>query len=525
MQPRRTISGRVYLVGAGPGDPKLITLRGLEALRRADLVLYDCLVNPAILDHAPPSAELVCLGRPPGGRTVPQEEAHARMIDAARQGKVVVRLKAGDPDVFGRTAREVEALRAAGIPFEIVPGITAAMATAGYAEIPITHPDRASAVALVTAHQSEGAAAPPLDYRALARFPGTLILYMGETSAGQWSDALIRGGRSPDTPVAVVRRVSWSDQQTVRCTLGEVRRVVDEQGLTAPAVIVVGEVVPLAPEVSWFAARPLFGTRVLITRPRAQAGKLGDRLAELGAHVDSHPVIEISDPADWGPVDRALGQLPSYDWLVFSSANGVCYLLDRLLGRGGDLRRLGDVRLAAIGPATAEQLAGYRLRADFVPDEYRAEALAAALSGEAAGRRFLLARASRGRDLLAEQLRAAGGIVDQIVVYSSTDVAQADPRVAEALSAGRIDWVTVTSSAIARSLVRLFGDALGQAKLASISPITSGTLRQLGHKPAVEATRYTMDGLVGAMVGFGEGESPGETSQRGGINESARGSL
>jgi uroporphyrinogen III methyltransferase/synthase len=504
MQHRQAILGRVYLVGAGPGDPKLITLRGAECLRRADLVLYDCLVNPAILDHVPPSVELVRLGRRPGERIVAQQEAATRMVDAAREGKTVVQLKGGDPDVFGRTAPEVEALRAAGVPFEVVPGITAAMATAGYAEIPVTHPGRSSAVALITAHQKEGAGGPPVDYARLAHFPGTLVFYMGESSAGQWSGELIRGGKAPDTPVAIVRRVSWSDQQTIRCTLGEVSDVIGEQGLGPPAVVVVGEVVSMAPEVSWFAARPLFGTRVLVTRPRAQAEALCDRLTELGARVDSHPVIEISDPPDWDPVDRALERLNRYDWLVFSSANGVDYLLDRLLVGGGDLRRLGGVRLAAIGPATADELARYRLRADLVPDSYRTEALAAALSGEAAGKAFLLARASRGREVLAEQLEAAGAAIDQIVVYSSTDVGSADPDVAEALSAGRIDWVTVTSSAIARSAVRLFGDALGRARLASISPVTSGVLRQLGYEPAVEAARYTMEGLADAIVGFRE---------------------
>ena len=514
MQPMRTTCGRVYFVGAGPGDPKLITLRGVECLRSADLVLYDCLVNRAILDHVPPSAELVRLGGRPGQRIVPHEEVQARMFEAARRGKVVVRLKAGDPDVFGGAAAEIEALRSAGIPFQIVPGITAAAAVAGYAEIPITHPDYASAVAWVVAHQKEGEA-PPVDYAALARFPGTLVFYMGESSAEQWSDGLLRGGKSPDTPVAVVRRVSWSDQQTVRCTLGEVSQRIADQGLGPPAVIVVGDAVSLAGELPWFAARPMFGTRVLITRPREQADSLGDRLTELGAQVDCHPVIQISDPPDWAPVDRALGHLDRYDWLVLSSANGVSYLLDRLLASHGDLRKLAGVRLAAIGPATAEQLARYGLRADLVPDEYRAEALAAALSGEAAGRRFLLARASRGRDVLAERLRAAGGTVEQIVVYSSTDVARADPYVAEALSTGRIDWVTVTSSAVARSLARLFGDALGQAKLASISPITSGALRQLGYEPEVEAAQYTMGGLVEAMVGFGR-ERAAEAARHGG---------
>ncbi len=500
MQHHGNDPGRVYFVGAGPGDPGLISLRGAECLRHADLVLYDCIVNPDILEHAPPSVESVCLGRSPNQRTILQQEVVDRMIEAARRGRVVVRLKAGDPMVFSRTAPETDALRAAGVPFEIVPGVTAAGAVAACAEIPITHVDHASAVAFVSAYAREGGG-PPLDIGLLADFPGTLAVYMGESCPDDWSEALTRAGKSPDTPVAVIRRCSFSDQETVRCTLGTVARVIAERKLSAPAVVVVGEVVAHAPESSWFAARPLFGVRVLITRPRDQAGALRDRLAELGAQVLVQPMIRISDPADWKPVDAALAELDRHDWLVFSSANGVRYLLDRLLSTGGDVRKLGNIRLAAIGPATAQELARYGLRADLVPDEYRAEALAATLVGEAAGRAFLLARASRGREVLAEELRDAGGTVEQIVVYSSADVETPDPEVAAALAAGHIDWITVTSSAIARSLVRLLGDDLRRARLASISPITSDVLRELGHEPAVEAARYTMDGLVEALAG------------------------
>ena len=509
MQHRGTNPGRVFLVGAGPGDPGLITLRGVECLRQADLVLYDYLVNPALLDHAPPSAEVACLGHHPRPRMIPQDEVNRRMIDAARAGKTVVRLKGGDPHVFGRAAEEIAALRAAGISFETVPGVTAALAVAGYVGIPLAHADHASALALVTGEEKRGKAGPPLDYGLLADFPGTLIFYMGVGSVGRWSDALLHRGKSPDTPVAIVRRCSWSDQETVRATLGTVAQVISERNLRPPAVIVVGEVVSFAPEVSWFTARPLFGVRVLVTRPREQAGALFARLGELGAQVDVQPAIRISDPADWGPVDAALAQLDRYDWLVFSSVNGVRYLLDRLLESRGDVRRLGNVRLAAIGPATAEELTRYRLQADLLPGEYQAEALASALAREAPGRTFLLARASRGREVLAEQITAAGGTVHQIVVYSSTDVEQADPEVAAALSDGRIDWVTVTSSAIARSLARLFGHDLRRTKLASISPITSEVLHELGYEAAVEATEYTMDGLVDVMVGFGEERASG----------------
>jgi len=429
-----------------------------------------------------------------------QDQINARMVAAAEEGKIVVRLKGGDPDVFGRGTEETTALLAAGIPYETVPGVTAALAAAAYAGIPITHADWSSAVALVTGQERHGKEGRTLDYGALADFPGTLVFYMGVTSAGPWSEALLRRGKSPDTPVAIVRRCSWHDQRTIRCTLGTVAGVIAQQRLRPPAVIIVGQVVSLAPEVSWFAARPLFGTRVLVTRPRHQSGALADRLSALGAEVLIQPAIEISEPPDWGPADRALENLDGYDWLVFSSANGVSYLLNRLWERHGGLRRLGKIKLAAIGPGTAEELLRFRLRADLVPGVSRAEALAGALAAEAPGRRFLLVRASRGREVLAEQLLAAGAEVEQVVVYRSGDVERPEPGVAAALDAGRIDWITVTSSAIAQSLVRLFGDALRRAKLASISPITSEVLRRAGLEPAVEATSYTMAGVVEAIL-------------------------
>lgn len=491
--------GKVYLVGAGPGDPGLITVRGGECLRQADLVLYDYLVNPAVLRYVPASAEVVCLGHHGGERLMPQEEIQQRMIQAATEGRTVVRLKGGDPMVFGRGAEEIDALRAAGVPYEIVPGITAAVAAAGYAEIPITDAEHSSAVALVTGQERHHKGAARLDYGALADFPGTLIFYMGVTSAREWSDALIARGKPADTPVILVRRCSWSDQTTIRCTLGTVADEIASRRLRPPAVIVVGAVGRLAPEVSWFCARPLVGTRVLVTRPREQSHDLCQRLIELGADVLVQPAIAISDPPDWQQADDALNHLDRYDWVVFSSANGVRQFLDRL-EQMADLRRLGRVRIAAIGPGTAEELARYRLRADRIPDQYRAEALAESLAGEARGQRFLLIRASRGREVLAEQLTAAGAHVEQIVAYTNTDVTEADPQITAALAAGQIDWITVTSSTIARSLVRLFGEGLRLAKLVSISPITSDVLRGLDYPPAAEAAQYTISGVIEAIL-------------------------
>ncbi len=491
--------GKVFFVGAGPGDPGLVTLRGVRCLRQADLVLYDYLVNALVLKHSPPRAEMVGLGHH-ATKKIDQEAIHRLMIEAAWAGKTVVRLKGGDPTVFGRSAEEIEALESAGVPFEVVPGVTAATAAAAYTGISITHGDYSSAVALVTGQERHSKKAPPLDYAALARFPGTVVFYMGVTSAAQWSHAMLREGKPPDTPVAIVRRCSWSDQSTSRCTLGTVAETIAAEGIRPPAVILVGEVVAHAGRDSWFTRRPLFGQRILVTRPRQQVEAFADLLADYGAEVLVQPAIEIADPEDWRPVDRALGRLAEYHWVVFSSANGVNRFLDRLAQLGSDLRTLAPVKLAAIGPGTAEALAAYRLHADLVPDQYRAEALAEALVEQAPGRRFLLVRASRGREVLAERLTGAGGAVEQVVAYQSLDVVQPDPDIAAALRGGQIDWITVTSSAIAKSLVRLFGDDLRRAKLASISPITSETLRFLGYAPTAEASEYTMNGLAAAIL-------------------------
>ena len=496
----------VYLVGAGPGDPGLITAKGLDCLRRAALVICDYLVNPILLQSANATAEVVRLGHHDGDDLSP-DEIHARLIAAARQGRVAVHLKGGDPDVFGRCAEETAALQAAGVSYEVVPGVTAALAAAAYAGIPLTHGAAASAVAFITGHQRRDHR-PPLDYAQLGNFPGTLVFYMGMSSAADWAGALVAHGRPPQTLVAVVRRCSWPDQQVTRCTLATLAATIAKDNLRPPAVIVVGEVVAAMPAVAWFAARPLFGQRVMVTRPRGESAALCARLMELGAEVLDQPAIEIGPPADWRPVDAALTQLDRYDWLVFSSANGVSYFLDRLFAGGGDARRLGGMKLAAIGPGTAEALAPYGLRADLVPDEFRAEALAEALvavcqGGGAAGAapvRFLLVRASRGREVLAERLSAAGASVTQVVAYESCDVAAADPAIAAALAAGQVDWITVTSSAIARSLVRLFGEDLRRARLASISPLTSGVLAELGFPSAAEAARYTIEGVVAAIA-------------------------
>ncbi len=495
----------VYLVGAGPGDPGLLTLRAVECLRRADVVLYDYLVNPAALEHAAPGAELVRLGRPSTGRNLTPEQIAARMIEEARRGRIVVRLKGGDPSVFARGSDETGALREAGVSFEVVPGVTTGLAVAGYCEIPVTEASEASAVALVTARERGGKRASSLDYRALASFPGTLVFHMGVSRVTEWSGALLEHGKAPDTPVAIVRWCTRAAQDMVRCTLATVADVVQRRELRPPAVFVVGDVVDRAPDRSWFVRGPLFGTRVLVPGTPATSRKLRDALAERGAEVVVRPAIRVVAPDDWAPVDAALDALERYDWVVFSSANGVDHFLGRLFRRGGDVRCFGGVRLAVMGPGTASALARYHLSADLVPAEFVAESLARDLAKRVGGGRFLLVRGSQGRDVLARGLAAAGATVDQVAAYRSVGVEAPDPDVAAALSAGTIDWVAVTSAAIARSLDRLYGAALKRARLASIGPVTSAALRALGHEPAVEAAPHTIAGLVEAMKRGGRG--------------------
>jgi uroporphyrinogen III methyltransferase / synthase len=494
-------SGKVYLVGAGPGDPGLLTVRGAECLHEADVVLYDYLAAPELLAHARPGAEIICLGRHGHGRLMSQTEICEAMLRYAGDGRTVVRLKGGDPAIFARLAEELAVLEAADVAYEIVPGVTAASAASSHAGVPLTNRDEASCVAFVTGQESgDKRSTDALDYAALALFPGTLVFYMGITTAPHWSRALIEHGKTRTTPVAIVRRSSLPDQETIFTTLGELPELLSKKKLRPPAVVIVGDVARERTACNWFNTRPLFGRTVLVTRPEHQADELAHRLRSLGANVLCQPAIEISPPVDWSPVDAAIKRLADFDWLVFSSSNGVHFFMQHLLGRGKDARQLGGVKLAAIGPATVEALAAFHLSADVQPDEYRAEALAEALGPHVRGQRVLLLRASRGREVLAEMLSAAGATVEQVVVYESNDVTSPDEDISAALATGSIDFTTVTSSAIARSLAKMFGPSLLKTRLAAISPLTADVLVELGYPPAIVADSYTSDGVVDAIL-------------------------
>jgi uroporphyrinogen III methyltransferase/synthase len=500
----------VHLVGAGPGDPGLLTLRAAECLAQADFVLYDQLVPVRLLDYAPASAERVCVADLAGGHPERYPHAHTTMIAAARQGKRVVRLKGGDPFLFGRGGEEAAALRAAGIPFEVVPGVTAGLAVPAYAGIPLTHRDHASAVALITGHENPAKPTSALDWQVLARFPGTLVVYMGMSRLPDLVEVLVTHGKDPLTPAAAIRWGTTAEQQTVTSPLRDLPQVVRDAGLKAPAIVVIGSVVGLREQLGWLEQRPLFGKHVLITRPRHQAAELSQHLERLGASTYLLPTVEICEPLNWTVADRALSHLEQFDWLVFTSANGVHALVRRLRALRLDLRVLGRLRFAAIGPGTAEALRDYHLDADLVPHEFRSESLAAALKERAAGQRILLARADRGRELLRQELSGVASVT-QIAVYAQIDANIDDSVLLDQLRQGKIEFITLTSSNIARALLRrLDGETRqriesGALQLVSISPVTSAAIQEMGFRVAAEATTYTSAGVVEALVKLVQG--------------------
>ncbi|QDT02280.1 Uroporphyrinogen-III C-methyltransferase [Rubripirellula lacrimiformis] len=496
--------GKVYLIGAGPGDAGLITLRGAELLARCDVVLYDGLSNTELLAHAA-SAEHISVGKHGQTRIWRQPEIIDEMLRHAQAGRVVARLKGGDPAVFARTAEEVDALKAAQIPFEIVPGITAALAAGSFAGIPVTHRGLASAVALVTGHEEPGKAQSALDWDALARFPGTLVVYMGVTTAEAWTTALIAAGKPADTPVALVRRCSLPDQQSIHCRLDEVAdRLTPASKFRPPVIVIIGPVTELAESMDWVSHRPLFGKTVMVTRPAAQSAEMASQLRELGAEVLIQPAIEIAAPDDWSQVDDAIDRLQEFQTIIFCSHNAVRFFIDRMIHRGGDVRRFAGAQIAVTGSKTAQSLMDYHVRADTIPSDFRAESVVESLlhadNAAIAGQSVLIVRADRGRDVLMDQLTAAGADVAEIAAYQNRDVDQPIDGMADRIQHGDVDWITVTSSASASNLHRMFGESLHHSRIASLSPITSATIRAMGFSVHAEADPYTTESLIDAIV-------------------------
>ncbi|HKO37785.1 MAG TPA: uroporphyrinogen-III C-methyltransferase [Solirubrobacterales bacterium] len=492
-------AGVVYLVGAGPGDPGLMTARSLELIAAADTVFYDRLIPPGALDGARTDAELVYVGKQPGVPSLPQEEIGERMIEAARAGRSVVRLKGGDPFVFGRGGEEGEALREAGVGFEVVPGVTAGVAATAYAGIPVTHRDDASAVAFVTGHEDPTKEESALDWEALARFPGTLVFYMGVKRLANNATALIDAGRDPEEPAAAIERGTWPGQRTVRATLGTIAEAVEREEVKAPALIVVGEVAARREQLEWLERRPLHGRRVVVTRARAQASGLAATLRELGAEVVELPAIRIEPRIDAEEVRAAAGALGIYELICLTSPNGVRLLFEAMEAAGVDARALAGVTVAAIGPGTARALAERGVIADVVPERFVAEGLIEALAEmELAGARVLVARAAEARDVLPDALRERGAEVDVLPLYETVREEPGDDEVEAAQSA---DYLTFTSSSTVTNLTAALGDRFPRdARIVSIGPITSETVREAGLEVDVEAERHDVDGLLTALL-------------------------
>ena len=480
----------VHLVGAGPGDPGLLTVRGAEVLGRADVVVYDRLVHPSLMDLAPPDAMRVYVGKAPGRAEIEQPDINALLVEHGRAGRAVVRLKGGDPFVFGRGGEEAEALAAAGVPFEVVPGITSAIGAPAYAGIPVTHRGTSTHFTVVTGHEDPAKGSADVDWEALAKAGGTLVILMGAGRVGDIAARLVAGGRPPETPVAAVRNGTRAEQQTVRATLATIA----DAGVRAPAAIVVGEVAGL--DLAWFETRPLFGRSVVVTRAREQTSALRHRLESLGAAVIELPAIAIE------PLAFHVPDLSRHAWLVFTSANGVAAFFDRGLAPAGlDARVLAGLRVAVIGPGTANALTTRGVRPDLLPERFVAESLLEAFPPPSTeGERVLVARAEQARDVLPAGLSERGYEVDVLPVYR-TVTATPDPTALERVRTGGVDALTFTSSSTVTNLCDLLGAVPApQPLVVSIGPVTSKTAKERGLRVDVEASEHTIDGLVAALL-------------------------
>ena len=496
--------GKVYLVGAGPGDWRLITVRGLELLQAADAVVYDRLADEGLLALAKDDAELLYVGKAAGDHALPQEEINRLLAGRAAAGKTVVRLKGGDPFVFGRGGEEALYLAQQGIPFEIVPGVTSAVAVPAYAGIPVTHRGVAASFAVITGHEDPGKAASAINWPGLARGLDTLVFLMGVENIEFITEQLIKNGRPPGTPAAAIRWGARPEQEVLTGTVANIAQKVRGRGLKPPAVLIVGEVVRLREDLAWYDTKPLFGRTVLVTRAREQASLLAAELEDRGARVLAAPVIKIAAPEDYGPLDASIGSLPAYQWVIFTSANGVDAFFRRLAAHRLDARALGGARVAAIGVPTAERLRSFGIIADIVPAEFRAEGIVAALDGLVGpGDRVLIPRAAAARDVLPVKLAEAGAAVDVVPAYRTVPGEAQREAVARELAAGRVDIVTFTSSSTVVNLLELLGpegkELLSRTTVACIGPITAGTCFDHGIEPRIIAEEFTIKGLVEAI--------------------------
>jgi uroporphyrinogen III methyltransferase / synthase len=502
--------GTVYLVGAGPGDVGLLTLRGAELLGRADVVVYDALINKDLLRLAPKTAEIIYGGKRSSDHAMPQDDLNTLLVTKAREGKTVVRLKGGDPYVFGRGGEEASELAAAKIPFEVVPGISSTVAGPNYAGIPITHRDHCSSYTVITGHEDPEKGAASIDWAQVAKIPGTKVVLMGVQRIREISGKLVENGLAANTPVAMVRWGTTGRQQSIEGTLATIADVVEKAKFTAPAVTVIGDVVKLRKNLNWYEKRPLFGKRIVVTRTREQASQLSRQLLELSAEVLEIPTIKIAPTDRQADLADALLELNSYDWIVFTSPNGVAMFFEYFFKGFEDLRDFGGMRIAAVGPATAAKLKELHLKVDLMPDEYVTAKIAKAFAAYESidNLKILLMRAEVASPELPKVLEAMGAIVDDIACYKTVPETEDVNGAAAQLMESGADWITFTSSSTVENFHARFDlpalvKKFPQIKLASIGPETTKALAALNLQPTVEAKPHTIEGLVKALTSEG----------------------
>ena len=495
----------VYLVGSGPGDPGLITVKGLECIKKADVIVYDYLVNSVLLRNARKDVELIYVGKKGNQHTMEQDDINQLLVDKANENKIVTRLKGGDPYVFGRGGEEAIVLKDNNIAFEVVPGITAAIASPNYAGIPVTHRTCTSTFGLITGHEDPTKDQSDVDWEKLSTGLGTLTFYMGIKNLPNIVNQLVKHGRSKDTPVAVIRWGTTTHQQTVTGTLSNIVEVAKD--IKPPAITIVGEVVNLRDQLNWFESRPLFGKTIIVTRSRDQASEFSEQLIELGANVLEYPTINITSPDDFGPLDRELDSLESTDWLIFTSVNGVDAFFNRIFELGRDVRDLKGVKICSIGPSTTERIKGFHVSIDCQPPKYVAESVVEALKKveELKGKRFLMPRTDIARSYVPEELRKLGAEVSDIVAYKTVLATDGDNIVLDKLKDGEVDIVTFTSASTVKNFVKIIGeDNLSAFKnnvqFASIGPITNESAEEMDIDISIKAEEYTIPGLVQAIV-------------------------
>jgi uroporphyrinogen III methyltransferase/synthase len=500
--------GKVYLIGAGPGDPKLLTLRGQECIQEADVIIYDYLANDLLLVHAKTGAEIIYAGKRRGNRAVSQEEINDTMVDRARRGLVVARLKGGDPFIFGRGGEEAMALADAGVAFEVVPGVTSASGVPAYAGIPLTHRDYSATVVLTTGHEDPSKPHSDIPWEYISPGKGTLVFFMGITNLNGVVTQLLKHGRDPKTPVAIICWGTRPEQETVVGSLEDIVSKIQERHLSLPGMIVVGEVVRLREKLNWFETRPLFGRRILVTRPEEQASDFSAELLRYGADPIEFPTIRVVPPEDWAELDKAVSRVGTYDWIIFTSANGVRFFRDRLWAAGKDARALNRVKVCTIGPRTAEAVRQLGVDPDLIPKVYQAEGIVEAMGKLGIrGQRILLPRALQAREVLPEALREMGARVDVVPAYQSVRPTQDLDRIRTYLKKKRISVVTFTSSSTVNHFAQMFDPQelttlMEGVVVASIGPITAKTVQQVGLTNHVMPDQYTIAALAKAIADY-----------------------